>query len=96
MPSYEIQGRTVTMPVDVRDAAAGTAIFDVEGVPHATPFSQGGRGSSMTLGGKGVTLELGDHPIAKELAQLGLPSPATMTTWTEHMRGRFGEAAPLR
>lgn len=231
MPSYEIQGRTVTMPVDVRDAAAGTAIFDVdaaaaneflpgdafevvestpgraqlvialidyrdndlgdylevgitlfakptgasdylagtfivhlpvdqpftceagrtiwgfpktvqdisvmyaatsaewklvmdgqlvvrltvprggademadmemttytylEGVPHATPFSQGGRGSSMTLGGNGVTLELGDHPIAKELAQLGLPSPATMTTWTEHMRGRFGEAAPLR
>lgn len=28
--TYEISGRTVTMPVEVRDAAAGTAIFEID------------------------------------------------------------------
>src|SRR5687768_18086902 len=27
---YDIAGRTVTMPVEVRDASAGTAIYDVD------------------------------------------------------------------
>jgi len=67
----------------------------LDGVPHKTSFTQGGAGSQVALGGAGVSLELGDHPIAKELARLGLPAEASMTTWTEHMHGRFGEALPL-
>jgi hypothetical protein len=65
-----------------------------DGVPHTTPFTQGGRGSSMSFG-DGVELELGDHPIAKELAAMGLPRPASMSQWTEEMHGSFGPAVPL-
>jgi hypothetical protein len=42
-----------------------------------------------------VTLELGEHPLAKELAGLGLPAPAIMTTWTERMAGTFDAPTPL-
>lgn len=66
-----------------------------DGVPHATPFSQGGSGSQTLLGPDGVSLELGDHPIAKELAAMGLPGPAVMSTWTEEMHGTFQAAVPL-
>jgi hypothetical protein len=61
----------------------------IDGAPHATPFSQGGTGSQVLVGGEGVTLELGDHPVAVELASLGLPKPADMSTWTENMQGTF-------
>jgi hypothetical protein len=67
----------------------------IDGVPHQTAFTQGGAGSQVLAGGDGVTLELGDHPIAKELAGLGLPAPAQMATWTEHMQGRFETPEPL-
>lgn len=65
-----------------------------DGVAHTTPFIQGGSGSSIGFG-DGVELELGDHPIAKELAAMGLPKPASMSTWTEEMHGTFGPAQPL-
>lgn len=61
----------------------------IDGVPHATPFTQGGTGTQVLVGGDGVALELGDHPVAKELAALGLPRPADMSTWTERMQGTF-------
>lgn len=67
----------------------------IDGAPHATPFVQGGAGSQVVAGGDGVTVELGDHPVAKELAALGLPAPAQMSTWTEHMQGRFDTPVPL-
>jgi hypothetical protein len=65
------------------------------GVPHATTFTQGGEGFSMTFGGEGVELRLGDHPIAKELASLGLPKAPSLATWLEHMRGTFETPRPL-
>jgi Acetoacetate decarboxylase (ADC) len=67
----------------------------IDGVPHRTAFSQGGTGAQVLAGGDGVRLELGDHPVAKELASLGLPAPAQMSTWTEHMRGTFETPEPL-
>ncbi|HVX18538.1 MAG TPA: acetoacetate decarboxylase family protein [Acidimicrobiales bacterium] len=67
----------------------------LDGAPHTTPFTQGGKGSQVVVGGDGVRLELGDHPIARALAGLGLPAPAVLSTWTEHMHGTFGEATPL-
>lgn len=67
----------------------------LDGAPSATEFSQGGSGSQVLVGGDDVVLELGEHPVAKELASLGLPGPAVMSTWTEHMHGTFGEPRPL-
>ena len=67
----------------------------IDGVAHQTAFSQGGAGSQVLAGGEGVTLELGDHPVAKELAALGLPAAAQMSTWTEHMQGTFDAPVPL-
>jgi hypothetical protein len=63
----------------------------IDGRPHATAFSQGGTGSSLTLGGEGVTLTLGNHPVAKELAALGLPSEPVLSTWVETMQATFEE-----
>lgn len=59
----------------------------IEGVAHRTRFTQGGRGVGFRLGG--ARLELGPHPVADALRSLGLPGPALMTMWTEHMHGRF-------
>jgi hypothetical protein len=67
----------------------------IDGVAHRTAFTQGGTGSQVLVGGDGVALELGDHPVAKELATLGLPAAAQMSTWTEHMRGTFETPAAL-
>ncbi|HET6952074.1 MAG TPA: acetoacetate decarboxylase family protein [Acidimicrobiales bacterium] len=66
----------------------------IDGAPHATAFTQGGAGSQVVVGDAGVTLTLGEHPVAKELAALGLPAAAVMSTWTERMQATF--AAPER
>ena len=68
----------------------------LDGAPHATAFSQGGAGSQVVVGGEGVELELGTHPVADELAALGLPTqPIVLSTWTEHMQATFGTPTPL-
>jgi hypothetical protein len=67
----------------------------IDGVPHGTPFRQGGSGAQVLVGADGITLELGDHPVAKELASLGLPTAADMSTWTERMQGTFETPVPL-
>ena len=67
----------------------------LDGRPHATTFTQGGTGFSMTFGGEGVELRLGEHPIAKELASLGLPKEPALATWLQNMRGSFEQPQPL-
>ncbi len=67
----------------------------IDGVPHATSFTQSGSGSSMGFG-EGVSLTLGSHPIAKELSSLGLAeAPVVITTWTERMTATFEEPQPV-
>ena len=66
-----------------------------DGRLHRTPFTQGGDATGLVLGPDGVELELGSHPWAKELASLGLPAPAVMSTWNEHMRATFEAAEPV-
>ena len=70
-----------------------TAYTVIEGVPHATTFTQGGTGFSM--GFDAVALDLGTHPVAKELAALGLSPHSVFTTWTEHMTVSFEAPRPL-
>ena len=82
----------LTMPRGGSDEAPAlpmTSYTVLDGVPHATAFSQWGKGSQLVLGGEGVSLELGSHPIAKELASLGLPSEPQLSTWTEQMQATF-------
>lgn len=67
----------------------------IDGRPHATAFSQGGAGCSMHVGGSGVSLTLGTHPIAKELASLGLPAAPVLAMWTERMQATFHEPRAL-
>jgi hypothetical protein len=67
----------------------------LDGKPHATRFTQSGSGTQVLLGDEGVTLELGSHPWAKELATLGLPAPALLSTWNEKMVATFEDAVPL-
>jgi len=76
------------------DETVGPTYTYIEGVPHRTTFSTAGR-TLVTPGPAGVELTLGEHPLAKELKRLGLPKPATMSTWNEHMRGRFEAPAKL-
>jgi len=68
----------------------------IDGIPHETPFTTGGRGMTMNPGGQGVVLELGDHPLADELRGLGLAeSSPILSTWTENMKGSFGTPQKL-
>ena len=67
----------------------------IDGRPHRTAFTQGGSGTGMFFDAD-VALTLGSHPLAKELASLGLPdAPVVLTTWTEQMRATFDEPQPL-
>jgi hypothetical protein len=67
----------------------------LHGRPHATTFSQGGTGVLLQAGGSGVDLRLGDHPLAAELASLGLPAEPASAMWIETMRGSFDEPRPI-
>jgi hypothetical protein len=60
----------------------------IDGVPHVTKSTMEGA-TSVTPGGDGVELELGPHPLARQLAELGLPKPSLLSSWTEHQRLRF-------
>jgi hypothetical protein len=62
--------------------------------PKAVAFTSGGA-AAVSPGPDGVELVLGTHPLADELRRLGLPKPAMMSTWTEHMRGTFGAPAAI-
>lgn len=89
---------TLTVPrggTDEMPAMPMTSYTLRGGRPHATAFTQGGTGSAITFGGAGVELILGDHPIAKELASLGLPAEPVLSTWMERMQATFGEPTPL-
>jgi hypothetical protein len=80
---------------DVMAPMPMTTYSVIDGIPHATPFTQGGSGAQVVSGPDGVELELGSHPLAATLASIGLPAPAVMSTWTEHMSGAFEAAVPL-
>jgi hypothetical protein len=89
---------TLTVPrggTDEMPAMPMTSYTLRDGRPHATAFTQGGTGSAIAFGGEGVELTLGDHPIAKELASLGLPAEPVLSTWMDNMQATFGEPTPL-
>ena len=61
-----------------------------DGVTRETPFEMSIAGVRNRLGG--VRMWLGDHPYAKELASLGLPKRAMLSSSVEHVQMSFGDA----
>ncbi len=64
-----------------------------DGITRETQFE-------MTLAGVrnrpgGVSMRLGEHPYAKELALLGLPKRAMLSTSADTVRMTFGDAVPV-
>ncbi len=69
-----------------------TAWTVLDGRLHRTRFEMTAEHGRLGFGGAEV--ELGTHPVAKELARLGLPRRAVMTTWMDDVTASFGAAVP--
>jgi hypothetical protein len=94
---------TLTVPrgkADAGDAPEGDtadmemATYTYLDGPCVVRFTTGGP-TAVQPGAEGVELTLGTHLLADELRRLGLPAPAMMSTWMEHMHGSFGAPRKL-
>jgi len=65
----------------------------LDGVLRETPGEMALTGVRYRFGG--ATVRLGDHPYAKELAALGLPKRALMSSSAENVEMTFGDAKIL-
>jgi hypothetical protein len=64
-----------------------------DGVTRETPFESTSDGVRTRFGG--VRVRLGDHPYAKELASLGLPKRAMLSTSVDNVQMTFGDAQEI-
>jgi hypothetical protein len=64
-----------------------------DGVTRETPFEMSMTGVRNRLGG--VRMWLGDHPYAKELASLGLPKRAMLSSSARNVEMTFGDAQEI-
>jgi hypothetical protein len=64
-----------------------------DGVTRETAFEYTVDGVRTRLGG--VRIWLGDHPYAKELASLGLPKRAMLSSSADHVQMTFGDAREI-
>ncbi|WP_156687929.1 acetoacetate decarboxylase family protein [Mycobacterium sp. Marseille-P9652] len=64
-----------------------------DGVTRETPFEFTLDGVRTRFGG--VRVRLGDHPYAKELASLGLPKRAMVSSSADHVQMTFGDAKEI-
>ncbi|GAA4222182.1 hypothetical protein FHR32_004159 [Streptosporangium album] len=64
-----------------------------DGVTRRIPWSVSPRGVRARPGG--ALIRLGNHPVAKELSELGLPRRALMTTTASHLAMTFDEAKDI-
>ncbi|WP_406318526.1 acetoacetate decarboxylase family protein [Streptosporangium sp. NBC_01639] len=73
--------------------AAPDAYSHQDGVTRRIPWSVSARGVRARPGG--ALIRLGNHPVAKELSELGLPRRALMTTTVSHLAMAFDAAEDL-
>lgn len=64
-----------------------------DGITRETAFEHTLDGVRTRLGG--VSVRLGDHPYAKELASLGLPKRAMLSSSADHVQMTFGDAQEI-
>lgn len=64
-----------------------------DGVTRETAFEHTLDGVRTRFGG--VSVRLGDHPYAKELAALGLPKRALVSSSVDHVQMTFGDAQEI-
>ncbi len=64
-----------------------------DGVTRETAFEHTLDGVRTRFGG--VRVRLGDHPYAKELASLGLPKRAMLSSSADHVQMTFGDAQEI-
>jgi hypothetical protein len=70
-----------------------TAYSHLDGVTRHTSWEMDPQGVRTRPGG--ADLRLGDHPIARELADLGLPRRALFSTSIANLAMTFGDAQPV-
>ncbi|GLW05386.1 hypothetical protein Misp01_05160 [Microtetraspora sp. NBRC 13810] len=79
------------IPLPARGALAPLDAFTQrDGVTRRTSWSVSPRGVRVRPGG--ALIRLGNHPIAKELSELGLPKHALLTVTVAHAAMSFGDA----
>lgn len=64
-----------------------------DGITRETAFEHTLDGVRTRFGG--VSVRLGDHPYSKELASLGLPKRALVSSSVEHVQMSFGDAQEI-
>jgi hypothetical protein len=84
-PGAPVPGATVMTPLD--------AYTHREGVTRRVPWTVRARGARIRP--SGALIRLGNHPIAKELSELGLPKRALFSSTVSRAAMTFGEAARL-
>jgi hypothetical protein len=84
-PGVPVPGAAVLPPID--------AYTHREGVTRRVPWSVRVRGAKTRP--SGALIRLGNHPVAKELSELGLPKRAMFTSTISRVAMSFGEASTV-
>ncbi|MEU6713153.1 acetoacetate decarboxylase family protein [Nonomuraea sp. NPDC046802] len=84
-PGVPVPGATAMAPLD--------AYTHRDGITRRVPWSVRARGARVRPGG--ALIRLGNHPVAKELSELGLPKRAMFSSTVAHAAMIFGEAAEV-
>ncbi|MDP4506698.1 acetoacetate decarboxylase family protein [Nonomuraea turcica] len=84
-PGVPVPGAAAMAPMD--------AYTHRDGVTRRVPWSVRARGAKMRP--SGALIRLGNHPIAKELSELGLPKRAMFTTTVSRATMTFGAAVEI-
>lgn len=85
--------RGIAMPGSGRGTSFD-AYSHLDGVTRCTPWQMNPSGVRSRLGG--AKLQLGEHPWARELAELGLPKRAVMTSTIPNLQMTFQDSRVLR
>ncbi|WP_449065015.1 acetoacetate decarboxylase family protein [Planomonospora algeriensis] len=84
-PGFRVPAPAAATPAD--------AYSHLDGVTRRIPWSVSPSGVRARPGG--ALIRLGNHPVARELSELGLPKRALMTLTADHTAMAFGEAKAL-
>ena len=85
--------RGLPIPADPAPRKRSARYSHRDGVTRETAFEHTLDGVRYRFGG--VRVRLGDHPYAKELASLGLPKRAMLSSSADNVQMTFGDAQEI-